>query len=68
MIFSRTFAIGDSKEIGLYEVPMHTSLLGLGNGTILANFHTCGMMLLFNAMLRKSVRYLVARGPRCFRC
>ena len=44
-VYSRVLDIGDSKEIGRYEVPMHVSLLGLGIGMIFANFHICGMML-----------------------
>ena len=36
--FSSVFAITDRRDIGLYDVPM--SLLGLGIGMMLANFHT----------------------------
>ena len=53
-------------EMGLYEVPM--SLLGFGMGIMLANFHVCAMMVLFNAMLYILVRYVSPRGPMCFRC
>ena len=35
-------------------------------GIMLVNFHICGMMLLFNAMLYMLVRYAGARGPMCF--
>ena len=38
-VFSRTFAIGERSEIGLYEVPSWGGLFGLGIGIILANFH-----------------------------
>ena len=31
--------------MGLYEVPLSMSLLGFGMGTMLANFHMCGIML-----------------------
>ena len=34
------FAITDRRDIGLYDVPMLMSLLGLGIGMMLANFHT----------------------------
>jgi hypothetical protein len=47
---------------------MDVSLLGLGMGIILASFHVCGMMLLFIAMLYILVRYVIALGPRCFKC
>ena len=32
--------------MGLYEVPLSMSLLGFEMGTMLANFHLCGIMLL----------------------
>ena len=31
--------------MGLYEVTLSMSLLGFGMGTMLANFHMCGIML-----------------------
>ena len=31
--------------MSLYEVPLYMSLLGFGMGTMLANFHMCGIML-----------------------
>ena len=37
---SSVFAITDRRDIGLYDVPMLMSLLGLGIGMMLANFHT----------------------------
>ena len=33
--------------MGLYEMPLSMSLLSFGMGTMLANFHMCGIMLLF---------------------
>ena len=30
--------------MGLYEVPLSVSLLGFGMGTMLANFHMCGII------------------------
>ena len=38
--FSSVFAITDRRDIGLYDVPMLMSLLGLGVGMMLARFHT----------------------------
>ena len=35
---SSVFAITDRRDIGLYDVPMLMSLLGLGIGMMLANF------------------------------
>ena len=32
----------------MYEVPLSMSLLGFGMGTMLANFHMCGIMLVLN--------------------
>ena len=36
--------------MGLYEVPLLISLLGVGMGVMLANFHMCGIMLLSRAV------------------
>ena len=38
--FSSVFAITDRRDIGLYDVPMLMSLLGLGIGMMLVSFHT----------------------------
>ena len=38
--FSKVFAITDRRDIGLYDVPMLMSLLGLGIGMMLASLHT----------------------------
>ena len=38
--FSSVFAITDRRDIGLYDVPMLMSLLGLGIGMMFASFHT----------------------------
>ena len=50
--------------MGLYEV----SLLGFGMGTMLANFHMCGIMLVLRAVFNMLVRNASPRGPMCFRC
>ena len=42
--------------MGLDEVPLSMSLLGFGMGTMLANFHMCGIMLLLRAVLNMLVR------------
>ena len=42
--------------MGLYEVPLSVSLLGFGIGTMLANFHVCGIMFLLRAVLNILVR------------
>ena len=54
--------------MGLYEVPLSMSLLGFGMGTMLANFHMCGVMLLLRAVFNMLVRSASQRGPMCFRC
>src|SRR5688572_26671909 len=46
---------------------MPGSLLGLGMGTFLANFHICCVIFRLMARLRISVRYWMASGPRCFK-
>ena len=40
--------------MGLYEVPM--SMSGFGMGTMLANFHMCGIMLVLRAVSNMFVR------------
>ena len=41
MLISSVFAITESRDMGLYDVPLSMSLLGFGMGTMLANFHMC---------------------------
>ena len=60
--------ITERRHMGLYEVPLSMSLLGFGMGTMLANFHMCGIMLVLRAVLNMLVRNASPRGPRCFRC
>ena len=45
MLFSSVFAITERRDMGLYEVLLSVSLLGFGMGTMLANFHMCGILL-----------------------
>ena len=54
--------------MGMYEVPLSMSLLGFGMGTMLANFHMCGIMLVLRAVFNMLVRNASPRGPMCFRC
>ena len=55
--------------MGIYEVPpLFMSLFGFGKGTMLANFHTCGIMLLLRAVLTILARNVSPRGHMCFRC
>ena len=44
------FAITERRDMGLYEVPLFMSLLGFGMGTMLANFHMFGIMLVLSAI------------------
>ena len=44
------------------------SLLGLGTGIMFAVFHILGMMLVFSAKVYSCVIYVMALGPRCFKC
>ena len=52
----------------MYEVPLSMPLLGFGMGTMLANFHMCGIMLVLRAVFNMLVRNASPRGPMCFRC
>ena len=54
------------KDISLYGV--HLSMSGFGMGTMLANFHMCGIMLVFRAVFNMLVRNASPRGTMCFRC
>ena len=54
--------------MGLYEVPLSMYLLGFGMGTMLANFHMCGIMLVLSAVFNMLVRNPSPRVPMCFRC
>ena len=42
--------------MGLYEVPLSMSLFGFVKGTILSNFHMCGIMLVLRAVFNMLVR------------
>ena len=61
-------AITERRDMGLYEVPLSMSLLGFGMGTMLANLHMCGIMLVLRAVFNMLVRNASPRGPMCFRC
>ena len=54
--------------MGLCEVPLFMPLLGFGMGTMLANFHMCGIMLVLRAVFNMLVRNASPRAPMCFRC
>ena len=56
MLFSSVFAITERRDMGLYEVPWSMSLLGFGMGTMLDNFHVCGIMLVLRAVFNMLVR------------
>ena len=60
-------AITERMDMGLYEVPLSMSLLGFGMGTMLANFHMRGIMVL-RAVFNMLVRNASPRAPMCFRC
>ena len=48
----------------LYEVPLSMSLLGFGMGTMLANFHMCGIMLLLRAVLNIPVKNAILESSK----
>ena len=54
--------------MGMYEVPLSISLLDLAMGTMLANFHMCGIMMVLRAVFNILVRNASPREPMCFRC
>ena len=57
-------AITERRDMGLYEVPLSMS----GFGTMLVNFHMCGIMLVLRAVFNMIVRNASPRGPMCFKC
>ena len=61
-------AIAERRDMGLYEVLLSMSLLGLGMGNMLASFQVCVIMLELRAVLNILVRNASPRGPMCFRC
>ena len=61
-------AITERRDMGLYEVPLSMFLFDFGTGTMLANFHMCGIRLVLRAVLNILVRNANPRGPMCFRC
>ena len=65
---SPVYALTERKDMGLYEVSSSMSLLGLGMGTMLANFYMCGIMLVLRADFNMLVSNASPRGPMCFRC
>ena len=65
---SSVFSITDRRDIGLYDVPMLMALLGLEPGMMLANFHTCGILLALSVALYMFVRYFSPSLPMCLRC
>ena len=54
--------------MGLYEVLLSISLFGFGMGTMLTNFHMCGIMLGIRAVFSMLVMNASPRGLMCFRC
>ena len=67
-LFSSVLAITERRDMGLYEVPLSMSLLDFGMGTMLANFHMRGIMLVLRAVFYMLVKNASPRGPLCFRC
>ena len=59
--------ITERRDMDLYDVPLSISLLGFGMGTILANFHMCGIMLVLRGVFNMLVRNASLKGPMCFR-
>ena len=47
---------------------MYVCALDFGIGTMLANFHVCGILFLLRVVLNILVRNASPRGSMCFRC
>ena len=68
IIFSIVLAMGERSAMGRYDVPISIGFPGLGIGMIFACFQVLGIVFVLMEMLNMCVRYLMAVGPRCFRC
>ena len=68
MLFSSVFVITERRDMGLYEVPFSMSLFGFGMGTMLANFHMYGIMLVLIAGFNMLVRNASPRRHMYYRC
>ena len=55
-------AITERRDMGVYEVPLSMSLLSFGMGTMIANFHMCGIILVLRAVFNILVRNASPRG------
>ena len=62
-LFTSAFEITEMMDMDMYEVPLYMSLLG----TMLANFHMCGIMWVSRAVFNILVSIASLRGPTCFR-
>ena len=47
---------------------LYIGLLGVVMGTMIANYHMCGIMLVLRGVFNMLVRNVSPRGPMCFRC
>ena len=54
--------------MGLYDVALSMYLLSFEMGTMLANFHVCGIMMVIRALFNMLVMDVSPRGPMGFRC
>ena len=50
-LLSGVFVITERRDKCRYEVPLSIALLGFGMGTMLTNFHMCGIMLVLRGDL-----------------
>ena len=64
---SRTFAAGQSSEIGRYEVPREESFPGLRIWMTIDDFQIAGIRQDVTESLKSVVRYSIALGPGSFR-
>ena len=58
-------AITERTDMGMYEVLLSMSLFGFGMGTMLANFHRCGIMLLFRTVFNMLVTNVSPKEGIC---
>ena len=67
VVYSSVFEISERGIWACMRCPC-LSVLGFEMGTMLANFHMCGIMLMLRVVFNMLVRNASPTGPMCFRC
>lgn len=63
---SKSFATGESREIGRYDFDWSAGFPGFKSGIMRPTFHISGILSSLRQILNKHVKYLMQLEPRCF--